>query len=105
MTKDEILKEPAGPRLNAWVAEIVFGWSEAKIKQLVTNPYPYFNPSENITDAWQVVEKIGCLNLEDAGHGWYCRLHPDPLFGVVLASSAPEAICKAALMKYRHYWK
>ena len=72
MTRDEILSMPAGRELDALVAERVMGWD---IHPVSPDPYEkelawysedgklqcgdeYWKPSENIADAFQVVEKM-----------------------------------------------
>ncbi len=68
----------------------------------------FFRPTESISDAWMVVEKLGTLDfviqrqierdydsLTVTGELWWCKLR---LFGdSAAATTAPLAICLAAL--------
>lgn len=80
-TREEILSEPAGPRLDAWVAEYVMGWvrepgdvfswaerdSGVATGWYIDEDPDYYacgencrswRPSTNIAAAWEVVEKL-----------------------------------------------
>ena len=84
MTRDEILNMPAGPALNALIATEVMGWD---IHPVSPDPYErelawysddgnfqcgdeHWKPSENIADAWQVVEKMRENNIVSINNGW-----------------------------------
>lgn len=116
MNIDEL---PAGPELDGLVAEKVMGWKwNSEIGEWIhENSIPYgphdggFRPSTSISDAWQVMEKmkahddfIVCRSIES------CRVHKAinwcvvivrkdrPSFNItVAATTAPLAICRAAL--------
>lgn len=106
----------AGRELDALVAEKVMGWEQRLsveddandrwVYQTGTKP-PYavarlmdmWHPSTSIADAWLVVEKLGgnfCLNTPLQTSGWQCVIG-GPHFADVTASTAPHAICLAAL--------
>jgi hypothetical protein len=99
MTKEEILAMEAGRELNYLVAKHIFNMDN-------TDYIPY---SENISAAWEVVEKIGqnkfkveILRSSDGKYFATCKKVgsvSDKLFEVYAkADTAPEAICKAALL-------
>lgn len=85
-TREQILAEPAGPRLNRWVGEYVMGCREEQsdddLYDLIilggVNQVDFCEPgacwsavpkySENIASAWQVVEKM--LASGWGGFGW-----------------------------------
>lgn len=109
MTRDEILKMPAGREIDALVATEIFG-VEVEFEKIAGEPYAkgkgYSIPqySYRISDAWDVVEKLaGEAEEIDVAHsmdGWTCllwffrersRIH-------ALADTAPLAICRAALL-------
>jgi hypothetical protein len=102
----------AGRELDALVAERVFGWTECDPDARpfgavfeepgygrASNGDRRFIPtySTDIDAAWQVVERVGerCCDftLERAGSAW----HADFRMGVATATTAPLAICLAAL--------
>src|SRR4030042_3346242 len=70
MTKDEILNMPAGREMDALIAEKVMGWKISLIDLTYGGRWEnietgelmggiqYWNPSENISAAWEVVEKM-----------------------------------------------
>lgn len=122
-TRDEILAEPAGPRLNQWVAEYVMGCREEQngngtydlIVPGGVNQIDFCEPgacwsaapgySGEIAAAWQVVEKIGGVVVEDWGTGftyprWSVHFKDANGFasGVVWAESPCVALCRAALL-------
>ena len=114
-TKEQVLAEPAGPRLDAWVEQFLFGrelywyepyrgwvWdSDAGRVYGVINGY-----SATWDGAGRVIDRLGSL----AHASWTLRGgHPDyelAVYGDGLvsgrvearAASAPEAVCKAALL-------
>lgn len=105
MTRDEILAEPAGPRLDQWVCEIVLGqtWQGGNPIPNYVKPWtrwPWPAPvSTEMAAAWLVVEKLrnewGQFELT-AGIQWHCGHKQINPWGV--GDNAPEAICKAALL-------
>lgn len=107
MTSDEILNEPAGPRMDAWVTEYVMGvkprdvrvcgsdeivtvynanksfidggWGKLDLLRYGTPP----NYSTDIAAAWEVVErmkKAGCTTKLSVyrGHGYWCEFSNQP---------------------------
>ena len=140
VTNEEIDKEPAGQQLDSWVAEKVMGWrvvdsdmeDTAKaiyktfavkdddglgVRRPLNNAvngwgYDDFNPSTNITDAWEVVETliswkkyIHIVYTEGKYYigGATCELVPHGDWdwendsGMADAPTAPLAISRAAL--------
>jgi hypothetical protein len=106
-------REVAGRKLDALVAELVMGWTDAVISNypfqfhyLPNSDPPYKrtpNFSTDIAAAWQVVEKMGAsfdkLTLVGSdAQTWRCSVLRDGIFPRVAdAPSAPLAICRAAL--------
>jgi alkyl hydroperoxide reductase subunit AhpC len=98
----------AGRELDALIAERVMGWkvvySDEPVVVSASFPYPFpFNPSTDISDAWQVVEKLQSLGMTvhiiASKDGWYSvDVWVD---GTLLytsdAETAPLAIVKASL--------
>ena len=122
LTPAQVLKEPAGPRINAWIAERVMGWT---IEVMPNNGQEMghvgqsragagsvliptdWSPSTDIAPAWEVWEKL-------TGHRdwWQTAIHRCDghwrASGYKHGSSvrdlaadaptAPLAICRAALL-------
>jgi hypothetical protein len=95
MTQEEILKLQAGKELDSLVAREVLG-----IKPEETKHY-----STEITDVWKVVEKLNDYAWFYLGRGkdnWYATVRDRRIKrGQTTAppcTTAPEAICKAALL-------
>jgi hypothetical protein len=92
MNKDEILNMPAGDKIDALVR------SYMGVQKLPL----IWKPSQDIRDAWEVVEKLSGksafveVTLYDCGHV-SCKLHPFKYI-YVEADTAPLAICRAALL-------
>lgn len=94
--------------IDALVAEKIMGWKDTHLspRHYTGNRYWGINTegkkdivptySENMQQAWQVVEKMGgFVQLTHENDKWYCG------FTVVDSVDAPtptEAICKAALL-------
>ena len=125
MTRQEILAMPAGRELNIKVAEQVIGsiFIEDEIfgdteKRCLDFLYaikgycieaPFFGPlrhySEDMSDAEEVINKLKDYDVKfefnhHAGK-WEAevsKLGTDFSYPVVVAATAPEAICKAALL-------
>ena len=122
-TREEILNEPAGSRMNIWIAQYKFGYDlDGKHPNLpirfVGAPPDY---SFDISAAWEVVEKLvsegycPALIYDDSGH-WALSFDgmqsfpvavggdPDEIFTtcfvpkIYWCNTAPLAICRAALL-------
>jgi hypothetical protein len=112
VTKEEILAMRAGKDLNITVAEKVMGnkfaqdetFGDMEVSEGMV--YGYLQPySEDITAAWQVMEKMKGYNprveFDTHSQKWEATFsvrEADFTCPVVLAGTAPEAICKAALL-------
>jgi len=112
MTTEEILALKAGRELNIRVAEAVmgrrytqdetFGDMEVDSQMVYSSLQPY---SEDISAAWQVIEKMKGYNpriaFDTHSQKWEATFNvgeADFTCPVVLATTVPEAICKAALL-------
>jgi hypothetical protein len=104
--RDEILAMEPGRELDALVAEKVMGLKSIAPNSAMDGEYPVWIPaySIDIAAAWQVVERMGrtwdmYLSRHYSGR-WTCTFdrHGNYLETTVKAGSAPEAICKAALL-------
>ena len=116
MNKDRLLAIPAGPGLDRLVAEKIMGWAvhfrnsalycpaHERDSAMTTCPATVseWRPSRDIGDAWRVVAQMGELGAAGA---FQLDCSPPILgfwasFGLSAAhaSSAPEAICRAALL-------
>lgn len=112
MTREEILALSPGRELDSLVAEKVMGWERdfqfwkdesGRIRTIEPTSFGSFEPSTDITAAWEVVELIG----KDYGVEVYhedglseCAIHKAEI-GVIArveALTVPEAICKAAIL-------
>lgn len=107
----------AGRELDALVAEKVMGWTarhEVRYSEGIPWTYSYwvdkdgknvnqwhFVPSENISDAWKVVEKlrdeVAFLDILPAADHYIVKIQSAHGTDYVEAETAPLAICKAAL--------
>ena len=100
LTREEILNEPAGRKLDAWVAEKVMGLPvTAKKKRF---EYVHIAPfSTDISAAWEVVEKMQQTKFVrvqcDNGDYW-CKIGGEILGVKAQGDTAPLAICRAALL-------
>jgi hypothetical protein len=112
MTEKEILSLKAGRELNIRVAEAVmgrrytqdetFGDLEVDRQMVYGSLQPY---SEDISAAWQVMEQMKGYNpriaFDTHSQKWEATFsirEAGFTCPVVLADTAPEAICKAALL-------
>lgn len=126
LTREQILAEPPGPRLNAWVAEYVMGWTYGPdyVEDLGpvngwsdANGNPVEIPlfSTDIEAAWIVVGKMktaavgpgfellwGEEEPNDADKVWVAvfgaRLAPEQFIVEAYGPTAPLAICRCALL-------
>ena len=108
MTRDEVLAMKPGRELDALVAEKVMGWKVAQVFDLkdtdgtnIANgitPYsigqrvPHY--STDIAAAWEVVGKFEYIDVRRFKDHWGCTVYGQTVTG----KTAPEAICKAALL-------
>lgn len=100
LTREIVLAEPPGKRLDSWIAEKVMGWSWGIIGDLI----PAY--STDIAAAWEVVEKmfeyggceIGCYGSKSGGKWFEVVVITTNGEVKVTAHTAHEAICKAALL-------
>lgn len=97
LTRDEILSMQ-GRELDALVAEKVMGWTyKTEFDKL-------FKPSESISAAWEVVERLkfmkNHIDVFTSKNGkWGVEVSKeDAVYVREFAITAPEAICKAALL-------
>jgi len=100
MTRDEILAMEPGRELDALVAEKVMGWTHYREEWGGVVPDSISHYSTDISAAWEVVEKMGPFTqlTADIYNGitvWHCSFS---VVDSVDAVTAPEAICKAALL-------
>lgn len=117
MTKDEIVSKVPGREFDCLIAKEIMGWTGFWTNGTVYMAYP---PAENmgvgyderfpipefstdIAAAWEVWEKILDPNrssIHPIGNGstglYYAIMYDDK--GVATGRTAPEAICKAALV-------
>lgn len=104
-TKQEILEEPAGRRMDAWVAEYIFNTpipESFKRHGILTDLWLLPCYSINIGDAWKVVKKLRIEHFKwfEMAHrpsGYICNFVGDPKY-TIYAETAPLAICQAALL-------
>ena len=112
MNEKEILAMKAGRALNIQIAEVVlerrytqdetFGDLEVDSQMVYNSLQPY---SEDISAAWQVMEKMKGYNpriaFDTHSQKWEAAFsirEANFTCPVVPADTAPEAICKAALL-------
>jgi len=123
MTRESILAMPAGPEMDALVAERVMGWTwepgpylqdpetprRAHPQSTRNAPDPY---STNIAAAWLVVEKLNDKKIAEAGGDWSWPVEITYICDEgregwcvqfqgrhdAVAEPAPLAICRAALL-------
>lgn len=102
MTRDEILAMEAGPELDALMAEHVFG------NHFCAVHHSFYccgrssgGWSSKIAPAWEIVEKlrlaVGPAADYDYDTNWYATKLGSKIHGAI-GSTAPLAICRAALM-------
>lgn len=114
LSREEILAMPAGRELDALVAEKVMGLD------IVSNGLKYepryYLPeyertyhravpvySTDISAAWEVAEKFGEMSVRkyqtmSLGYRWVCRIYVNEEDVIANGLTAPEAICKSALI-------
>ena len=113
LTKEIILNEPAGPRINSWISERVMGLSaRTSTGKRGKSTLWYTDSGELVNRDWStdIAAAMGVwdtLGVDDAGQflcksddGWSLMLpkrgEREPIFSA--ASTAPLAICQAALL-------
>lgn len=126
LTYEQIMYEPAGKRMDAWVAEYVMGWKHHDGEQpywiedtedgdFIATQDINWEPSTKLNDAFEVVKKFefgrakdgrpaSCMDLmmfdTFRPDNWSCFFY-SPLFKQTASSIADTptlAICRAALM-------
>ena len=128
MDRETIEQMPADPETDRLVAELVMGWHWGQAEDGVATwtrtdsgiawavAEPTFSPSTDIADAWMVVEKMkesdwlfAVGNRATGEDHWYCEYdlmrdavnrEPGEDAPFVTASTAPLAICRAALLAH-----
>ena len=118
--RESIRAMQPGRELDALVEQYVFGNKVRWVQDLITDQYPVSDQegyivdyySTDISAAWEVVEKmsktcfseVAMTELDDGAWGWMARFilvlnEPYTVKGYrATAKTAPEAICKAALL-------
>lgn len=127
LTYEQIINEPAGRQLDAWVAELAMGWRKGfsnlhneKPDMWITHPNKPWTwiddwyPSTDMDDALDVLEKLkNTYTLEwlsddtypNGERFWKIELKRYFILGridviSIEASTAPLAICRAGLLAY-----
>jgi len=109
MTHEEIRSMVPGPEMDRLVAKEVMGfvtYEDFPVHAVYTgSPTPTsfrpWQPSNNIAAAWEVVHKVKNIQIQRKANGNFTvRWNIERFNGwnVVESPSAPEAICKAALL-------
>ena len=105
MTKSELFAEPAGPRLDAWVAEFVMGWRRAGQADQWPFSHAQWNTDEGPT-GWHIrVSPNPCKSdcdvwqpSVDIRAAWIAAAHANAQFEIFAGDlDAPLAICKHVL--------
>lgn len=120
MTRNEIEKLQATRETDALIAQMLFGWTDAGIHSII-GPVRWFrrndgscvsekqlpNYSTNIVYAWDVFEKLVEIEKFPTLHCGPTEYTDWPIYSVklvnpstdeVFATTAPLAICRAALL-------
>ena len=112
LTREEILAMEPGKKLNIAVATNVFNWKLELRSGYVENNWitenglvdiNMWNPSEDISAAWEVAEKFNQFDVMKA-KGWEKQYDCRIWVGITgdqwaaQGKTAPEAICKVALL-------
>jgi len=109
-TREQVAAEPAGRRLDGWVAEFVTGWGPSAIARDMNGvPFPEDVPhySTDPGDAWAVVGHLARrwdVVLHACPRGHSCQLSDVPRLGLIDyrpredAPAMPLAVCRAALL-------
>lgn len=122
LTREYILSLPAGRELDELIVEKVMGWEKVDngrtseplytwyhtkngVRYDVTAKAWTFNPSRSISAAWEVVEKMSyvkaeCVfDLQLRYQGFWATFNCEgKKFESQQQKTAPEAICKSALL-------
>lgn len=110
MKREEILAMEPGKELDTLIAERVMGWKKGGVGWdtnlthwvagfLCIHEVSKWSPSTDISAAWEVFEKFDTpfvkknFDVNDEDY-FLCKIGGDIVFG----KTAPEAICKAALL-------
>lgn len=104
MTRDEVLARKPGREMDRLIGEHIFGYKNILnvadywfIDDLNTS-LPHY--STDIAAAWEVLRHLKGYHIELVRHRgvWTAALDDGKRSFVVRANSAPEAICKVALL-------
>lgn len=117
MDRNEILNMPAGAEMDMLIAEKIFGWERRRMSGPLGHWWAYMDdknhegrsadvwrPSEDIAAAWEVVTHFINTTRERpkidrmAENEWRVQLNDFDESAVAYSSSAPLAICRAALL-------
>jgi hypothetical protein len=113
MTREQILAMKPGRELDELMAEKVMGWKRdfqcwkdqnGRIRTIESTSFGSFQPSTDISAAWEVANKFDFFYLFRNPHiydgEWECKLVAEDSSRkyYALGKTAPEAICKAALL-------
>ncbi|SDJ62085.1 BC1872 family protein [Paenibacillus naphthalenovorans] len=113
LSREEILAMPSGRELDALVAEKVMGWNVKFMGDILwgwmyseTERNRWYNVpkfSADISAAWKAVEKMKrndwVFVINSISEEWTALFYLDRIHEhEVTCNSAPEAICKAALL-------
>lgn len=104
MTREEILGMEAGRELDALILEYVFNDCDYHGDYLITVEERDFHPSTDIKAAWEVrewiTENIGGMKIINVCDELpeYCDIWNGKEYIEAQGLTAPEAICKAALL-------
>lgn len=114
MNKEEVLAMETGAMLDSFVAENVMGWEQGGVDHRGERQYlkdgliqnctidgTYaWEPSTDISAAWEIIEKLQerelFISVEARRENYRANFNKDEPF--IYARTAPEAICKAALL-------
>ncbi|KGE20609.1 BC1872 family protein [Paenibacillus wynnii] len=95
LTREEILNQPAGQILNQWVAVNIMCFDPGVVQ------YGDWCPSEDISAAWEVEEKIKEMAKDEPLHIGYYMTELILIVGsngFNMIHATPEQRCKAALL-------
>lgn len=108
-TIEQVRDEPAGERMDAWVATIVMGWTKGDdgwwldaggelMKPFRGEPrFVWWSPSTDLNDAWRAGEQFYSHDLERSAESYAVVYANGEVYGA--ADDNPAlALCRAALI-------